>query len=72
LDPRDGENIGVSCGSSKESRQLKEFQETSQLIHIPSAGLRKSHVHDVIITKEATNYRLQRFDKIAKRLFLVA
>src|SRR5436309_231717 len=38
---------------------IKEFQEKSQFILITSAGLRESHVHDVIITKEAHNYRLE-------------
>jgi len=38
---------------------IKEFQEKSQFIRITSAGLRESHVHDVIITKEAPNYRLE-------------
>ena len=36
-----------------------EFQEKTQFIRITSAGLRESHVHDVIITKEAPNYRLE-------------
>src|SRR5687768_7560528 len=40
-------------------RTIKEFQEKSQFIRITSAGLRESHVHDVIITKEAPNYRLE-------------
>jgi IMP dehydrogenase len=26
---------------------------------VTSAGLRESHVHDVIITKEAPNYRIE-------------
>src|SRR5258707_2036616 len=39
-------------------RSIKEFQEKSKFIRITSAGLRESHVHDVIITKEAPNYRL--------------
>src|SRR5437867_2309113 len=38
---------------------IREFQERSQFIRITSAGLRESHVHDVIITKEAPNYRLE-------------
>jgi IMP dehydrogenase len=38
---------------------IKEFQEKSEFIRITSAGLRESHVHDVIITKEAPNYRLE-------------
>jgi IMP dehydrogenase len=28
-------------------------------LRVTSAGLRESHVHDVIITKEAPNYRLE-------------
>ena len=39
-------------------RDIKEFQEKTRFIRITSAGLRESHVHDVIITKEAPNYRL--------------
>jgi IMP dehydrogenase len=38
---------------------LKELQEKSRFIRISSAGLRESHVHDVIITREAPNYRLE-------------
>ncbi len=37
---------------------LKELVEKSQLVEISPAGLRESHVHDVIITKEAPNYRV--------------
>ena len=40
-------------------RTIKEFQEKCQFIRITSAGLRESHVHDVIITKEAPNYRVE-------------
>jgi IMP dehydrogenase len=40
-------------------RNIKEFQEKTRFIRITSAGLRESHVHDVIITKEAPNYRLE-------------
>ncbi|MFZ0212115.1 MAG: IMP dehydrogenase [Candidatus Acidiferrales bacterium] len=38
---------------------LRELQENSRFIRITSAGLRESHVHDVIITREAPNYRLE-------------
>ena len=38
---------------------IKEFQEKTRFVRITSAGLRESHVHDVIITKEAPNYRLE-------------
>lgn len=39
-------------------RNLKELRENTRFIRITSAGLRESHVHDVIITKEAPNYWL--------------
>ena len=35
---------------------IKEMQENAKFVRITSAGLRESHVHDVIITKEAPNY----------------
>jgi IMP dehydrogenase len=38
---------------------LKELQEKGQFIRITAAGLRESHVHDVVITKEAPNYRIE-------------
>jgi IMP dehydrogenase len=38
-------------------RNLEELREKAKFIRITSAGLRESHVHDVIITKEAPNYR---------------
>lgn len=37
---------------------LAELREKARFIRITSAGLKESHVHDVIITKEAPNYRL--------------
>src|SRR5918912_1721154 len=40
-------------------RNINEFQEKTRFLRITSAGLRESHVHDVIITKEAPNYRLE-------------
>jgi IMP dehydrogenase len=38
---------------------IRELQEKAKFIRISSAGLRESHVHDVIITREAPNYRLE-------------
>jgi IMP dehydrogenase len=38
---------------------IPELQEKARFLRITSAGLRESHVHDVIITKEAPNYRLE-------------
>ncbi len=43
------------CGAEN----LKALQERSKFIRISAAGLRESHVHDVIITREAPNYRLE-------------
>src|SRR5437588_341278 len=40
-------------------RNVREFQEKTRFVRISSAGLKESHVHDVIITKEAPNYRLE-------------
>ena len=37
-------------------KTLEELRKKAKFIRITSAGLRESHVHDVIITKEAPNY----------------
>lgn len=36
---------------------IEELREKARFVRISAAGLRESHVHDVIITKEAPNYR---------------
>jgi len=41
------------------ARDLKELQQKARFVRITSSGLKESHVHDVIITKEAPNYRLE-------------
>jgi IMP dehydrogenase len=38
---------------------IAELQQKARFLRVTSAGLRESHVHDVIITKEAPNYRLE-------------
>jgi IMP dehydrogenase len=43
------------CGASN----IRELQQKARFLRISPAGLRESHVHDVIITKEAPNYRLE-------------
>ena len=40
-------------------RTIEELRTKCEFIRITPAGLRESHVHDVIITKEAPNYRLE-------------
>jgi IMP dehydrogenase len=43
----------LGCGS------VQELQEKAQFVRISGAGLRESHVHDVIITREAPNYHVE-------------
>ena len=38
---------------------IASLKTKSRFVRITSAGLRESHAHDVIITKEAPNYRLE-------------
>lgn len=40
-------------------KNLQELKRKARFIRITNAGLRESHVHDVIITKEAPNYRIE-------------
>jgi IMP dehydrogenase len=41
------------------AKNIQELQQKAKFIRITSSGLKESHVHDVIITKEAPNYRLE-------------
>jgi IMP dehydrogenase len=43
------------CGAAT----LAELRQKARFIRISNAGLQESHVHDVIITKEAPNYRVE-------------
>ena len=43
------------CGASS----IAELKEKARFMRVTNAGLRESHVHDVIITREAPNYRLE-------------
>jgi IMP dehydrogenase len=40
-------------------RNIEELRRKAKFIKITSAGLRESHVHDVVITEEAPNYHLE-------------
>ncbi|MFQ5848604.1 MAG: IMP dehydrogenase [Candidatus Methylomirabilales bacterium] len=40
-------------------RSVEELRQNGRFTKITNAGLRESHVHDVIITKEAPNYRME-------------
>jgi len=42
------------CGSGS----IEEFWDKAEFVEITSAGLKESHVHDVIITQEAPNYHV--------------
>ncbi len=43
------------CGCA----DIRQLQSDAQLVRITPAGARESHVHDVVITKEAPNYRVE-------------
>ena len=43
----------LGCGT------IKDLQEKARFVRISGAGLRESHVHDVIITREAPNYHVE-------------
>ncbi len=43
------------CGCAS----IEEMQQRAQFVEITTAGIRESHVHDVQITKEAPNYRME-------------
>ncbi len=43
------------CGAAT----IGDLRDHAKFVRVTSAGLRESHVHDVIITKEAPNYRLE-------------
>ena len=43
----------VGCGT------IPELQQKARFVRISGAGLRESHVHDVIITREAPNYNAE-------------
>jgi IMP dehydrogenase len=40
-------------------RNIDELKNNTRFLRVSPAGLRESHVHDVIITKEAPNYRVE-------------
>lgn len=40
-------------------RNIRELQKRSRFLRITTFGLKESHVHDVLVTKEAPNYRVE-------------
>ena len=47
--------IGLVGGAS-----IPDFQRKATFVQITGSGLRESHAHDVVITKEAPNYWIER------------
>jgi IMP dehydrogenase len=45
------------CGCA----DVPELQQKSQFVRVTFAGLKESHAHDVVITKEAPNYMKEEF-----------
>jgi IMP dehydrogenase len=43
------------CGAA----DLAALRTNANFVRISAAGLHESHVHDVIVTKEAPNYRME-------------
>ncbi len=43
------------CGCAN----IEQMHERAEFVEISAAGIRESHVHDVQITKEAPNYRME-------------
>ena len=41
------------------ARTIAELLQKTRFVRISGAGLRESHVHDVIITREAPNYAIE-------------
>jgi len=44
------------------SKDIEDLRTKAQFVRITAAGLRESHAHDVVITKEAPNYRIENND----------
>jgi IMP dehydrogenase len=44
------------------SKDIEDLRTKAQFVRITAAGLRESHAHDVVITKEAPNYRIETTD----------
>ena len=54
IDRRRGEGKPIGL-----HREIEELQKKASFIRISSAALAESHVHDVIVTKQAPNYRFE-------------
>ena len=55
-------NLWAGCApawATAAAATIAELQEKARFVRISGAGLRESHVHDVIITREAPNYQVE-------------
>jgi len=41
------------------SASIADLQQKARFVRVSNAGMRESHVHDVVITREAPNYRVE-------------
>ena len=58
--PQRNGKVGCSfTASDAPDRTIQQLQRDARFVRVSPAGLRESHVHDVIITKEAPNYRIE-------------
>ena len=51
----DGEHLLLALAQQSDSL-IPELLQKARFVRISGAGLRESHVHDVVITREAPNY----------------
>ena len=54
-----GRRLAQRHGLLRRARHSRNCRQKARFLRVSSAGLRESHVHDVIITKEAPNYRVE-------------
>ena len=47
-----------ACMGYTGSMTIQELQKNAQFVRITNAGMKESHAHDIIITKQAPNYRV--------------
>jgi len=40
------------------AKDIKDYQAKAEFVEITTAGLKESHVHDVMVTREAPNYHI--------------
>ena len=50
--------LTISASTSVGAADIVSLRERARFVRITGSGLKESHAHDVIITKEAPNYRL--------------